>query len=497
MSSLLTHGAVRDLHTGMTRSRSRAQSAAREAEAAAAEFATALRGRLLASALASGDEAEAAGARAQVAESQATRASYVLALDDRLAASVEAPVTRQTIAGVAFPEKDAWAIIDLAEADGSTVRLAIVHPDPARQEMASLLSAGWIPRDGDRIGLPALRGLGEWVAVTDTVDGAVRESAHSAANLDLLLALGFDACLIVPIVIDDRILGAITFVSGQPRTGYSPEEIALAERIARACAHALRTVDLFSTSEARVLAAEALYRSRTDAWSHVTHELRTPLSAIGGYAELLELGTHGELTPAQRVDIGRIRWNQHHLLGLIGDILTYVRGDAGGIEFVPADVDLREVGREVCEMLEPLFAKKQQRFVPAEGVLGPVVARADARRVQQIVINLVTNASKYSPEASEVSVRCAVEGEWAFIEVVDAGDGIPEAHRESIFEPFVQLAAGASGRQGGVGLGLAIARQLARGMAGDVGVAAGPGGGSVFRLRLPCAARAVPEAADH
>jgi signal transduction histidine kinase len=223
---------------------------------------------------------------------------------------------------------------------------------------------------------------------------------------------------------------------------------------------------------------------------HVTHELRTPLSAIGGYAELLENGVRGEVNEAQQRDLQRIRWNQQHLLALITQILDFVRVDTRPIAFTLVDFDLAAAVHEVADMLESLIAGKQQRVELDAGATDATVAHADTARVRQIMINLLTNALKYSHHEGLVTIRCGPADAGVFAEVIDHGPGIPEDELESIFEPFVQLSADAGHREGGVGLGLAIARELARGMRGDLTVTSVVGQGSAFRLTLPGGRRA-------
>jgi signal transduction histidine kinase len=439
-----------------------------------------LGGRLVTAALAATD-------RANAAEGSVKRADYLAALSRRLSGSLDESSTRETIAQVALPDADAWAVVDLAAPDGSPVRLAITHPDPAKQAIANTLSTQWLPREGDPIGLPAVRGTDRPVAITTRMDDVLAASAHSPEVLALLRELGFRACLVVPIRTTSRETdGAITFIGAHPRLRFLREEVDLAERIATASAHALRNARLFTAVNERRSVAEQSNRARTDALGHVTHELRTPLNAIGGYAELLALGVRGPINAEQLKDLERIRWNQAHLLELITDILKFVRADTRKIVYRLANTDLGAVAREVGEMIEPVFSAREQRLILDDTCTrDTAVALADADRVRQIMINLMTNASKYSPSGSRATVTCGESPAGVFVELADAGAGIPEDQLETIFEPFVQLPAGVESRGGGVGLGLAIARQLARGMGGDLTVRSQLGTGSTFRLSLP------------
>jgi len=458
-----------------------------ERRAAPAAAAT-IKGRLVTAALDAIDRADAA-------EGNVRRADYLAALDRRLSGSLDESRTRETIAQVALPERDAWAVVDLAAPDHTAVRLAVVHPDPAKQVIADALNVHWVPREDDPIGLPAVKRTGQPIALVAGVDAALTAAAHSTEDLVLLRELGFCACLVVPIRTEADVDGAITFVSAHPRSRFTPDELKLAMRIAAASAHALRNARLFRAINERRSAAETSNRTRTDALGHVTHELRTPLNAIGGYAQLLSLGVRGPVNEAQLKDLERIRWNQRHLLDLITEILSFVRADTRRVVYEPTNASLATIARAAADMIGPIFEDKAQRIV-FDDSCGPDVAMAwaDAERVRQILINLMTNASKYSPRAAVVTVRCGLTPESVFIELSDTGSGIPEDQAEAIFEPFVQLAGGSGQRLGGVGLGLAIARQFARGMGGDLTVRSKVGIGSTFRLTLPKGRQARPTA---
>jgi signal transduction histidine kinase len=437
-------------------------------------------GRLIVAALAETDRADAAERRSE-------RLDYLAGLQERLAASLDETEMRKTLASVCLPGADSWAIVDLVESN-SILRLAIPRADETDQAIAESLNGQWAPRDDDPLGCPAVKRTGRTIELVHDLDDVLAAAAHGPENLAILRALGFAACLVVPIRSGDRIDGAITFVARHARGRYTDDEVAFAEQVAAACGRALENARSFAAIDQRRKAAEDSERAKTDALGHVTHELRTPLSAIGGYAELMEMGVRGPVTEGQRRDLVRIRWNQQHLLSLISQILSFVRVDTGRAEFTITDVDLGPVAASAAEMIAPLIAAKGQVVVYEACDPGVAIARADADKVRQIAINLVTNAMKYSPERSRVIVRCGTSHAGPYVEVCDEGEGIAEDQLESIFEAFVQLPGGAAKRSGGVGLGLAIARQLARGMNGELSVTSELKVGSTFRLTLPAAA---------
>jgi PAS domain S-box-containing protein len=248
--------------------------------------------------------------------------------------------------------------------------------------------------------------------------------------------------------------------------------------------------DVTSEREARAAAeraqaaAEAANRAKGEFLAVMSHELRTPLNAIGGYAELLELGIRGPITDAQRADLARIQASQKHLLGLINQVLNYTRVDAGAVRYDLAQVPLADalVGAEALVL--PQARARGLTLTLGECPPG-LVARADPDKLQQVLLNLLTNAVKFTETGGELRVTCAEREAHVAIAVADTGVGIAAEKLASIFEPFVQVDQGLTRQHEGVGLGLAISRELARGMGGDLTAESTPGVGSTFTLTLP------------
>ena len=237
---------------------------------------------------------------------------------------------------------------------------------------------------------------------------------------------------------------------------------------------------------ARLLeAAQAASRAKSDFIAAMSHELRTPLNAVLGHLELLELGIHGELTRPQQESLERIGAATRHLRGLIEEVLSFARLEAGRTDLQLTEVELDEVVREVAAVIEPLARQKQLDFAvesdPGEGM------RTDADKVRQILINLAGNAVKFT-DAGEV--RISVESREApadeiVVSVSDTGSGIAPEDQDRLFRPFEQLESGYSRRHGGTGLGLYLSRQYATLLGGRIEVNSEVGRGSTFSLVLP------------
>jgi signal transduction histidine kinase len=233
--------------------------------------------------------------------------------------------------------------------------------------------------------------------------------------------------------------------------------------------------------------AETATRAKSQFLAVMSHELRTPLNAISGHVQILEMGIHGPTTPEQREALGRIARSQRHLLRLINEVLNLSRVETGRVEYAIESLDAHDVVNEVLPMVEPQM-KAKRLACEVKAPASPVVFEGDREKLTQILLNLMSNAVKFTPAGGRVRVDFSTSTDasnLAFIHVSDTGIGVPTDKHEVIFEPFVQVQTGPTRAVEGAGLGLAISRELARGMGGDVTVRNREGGGSIFTLMLP------------
>jgi signal transduction histidine kinase len=292
--------------------------------------------------------------------------------------------------------------------------------------------------------------------------------------------------MVVPLTARGHTFGALTLVSAESRRRYTEEDLALAAELARRAAFA---IDNGRQHQAALLAqqnAEAANRVKSDFLAAMSHELRTPLNAIAGYVDLLLAGVRGALTPGQAADLERVQRAQRHLGGLIAEVLNFARAEAGRIEYHVTHVSLSALLGDLPGFVEPQLRERSLAFYCAAPE-PDLVARADPEKARQILLNLISNSMKFTPSGGRIDVRCESRGSEVLIHVTDTGVGIPPERIDSVFEPFVQLHRSLTASSGGIGLGLAISRDLARGMGGDLTAASTQGEGSTFTLALPAA----------
>jgi len=234
--------------------------------------------------------------------------------------------------------------------------------------------------------------------------------------------------------------------------------------------------------------AWAASQAKSEFLASMSHELRTPLNAIGGYAELLAMGIRGPLNAEQAQDIARIRRSQQHLLTLIQDVLNFAKVDAGQTEYHITAVPIDDALRDTESMIAPQILAKGLHY-SYRGAGKTAAVLADPEKLQQIVLNLLTNAVKFTEPGGTITLSSELSGNCIDIRVADTGPGISPEKLNRIFDPFVQAERRLNQPVQGVGLGLAISQDLAHAMDGKVTVESVLGEGSAFTLSLPRAPR--------
>ncbi len=421
---------------------------------------------------------------AEDAEAARRRAAFLAEAGRLLTESVDQTSTLVALTKLALPTLGAWCIVDILEEGDAIHRLGIYHSDPAKQKLAHELEARWIPDADDPFGAAAMLKNPRTIGITDSIEAILAATAHGAENLDVLRQLGIGSLLTVPLKARGKLLGAVTFVSTQRERSYRSAEVQLAEDLAARAALALDNAQTYDMALELKRTAETANRAKTAFLGAMSHELRTPLNAIGGYIDLLDMGLRGPVTKEQHADFARVKTSQQHLTLLITEILNFARVGAGGMSYVVSDFKACDKLQHAIDLIEPLFGQKGLVF---DGVKGDVsiVARADPERATQILVNLLSNAIKFTGAGGHIGADCAATADTVTLRITDTGIGIAEDKFEAIFEPFIQLKEGLTDRESGVGLGLAIGRDLARAMNGELSVKSTEGKGSSFTLSLP------------
>ena len=398
-----------------------------------------------------------------------------------LAASLDYEVTLRTLARLAIPTMGELCAVDVIAADGSIERLATAHVDPDKERLAETLIARYPLKPSTKFGVPDVLRTGRGVLHPELPAWLEEPSARTEEDRAMLRALALRSLIIVPMTARGRMLGALLFATGSGRR-YGEDDFVLAQDLARRAAIAVDNARLYK-------AAQDANRAKDAFLAVLSHELRTPLTSVLGWARML---ASGQLDPARtRQAIETIERNALLQAQLVNDLLDVSRIVIGKVQLDIRPVELVPIVEQALEAPARTAAAKRVRF---ESQLDPAVGRVmgDPLRLEQIVTNVVGNAVKFTPEGGRVEVRLERDGDHVALVVRDTGLGIePEALRY-IFEAFRQVETGTSRRHGGLGLGLAIARNLAELQQGTLtGASDGAGRGATFTVRFPSVAAPV------
>ena len=290
--------------------------------------------------------------------------------------------------------------------------------------------------------------------------------------------------IVVPLVMTEVANGAL--ILGRTDVPFSEEEFARTQIIAERAAATIERITFTVRLQEQNAALIAANRHKDTFLTNMSHELRTPLNAVIGFAQLLADGlvTEEEDRNAAYTDILE---SGRHLLSMVNNVLDVARVGSGQEHLVAESIALPPVLAAVERMCAPLFAGKSQRFtLDLRGDISPV--RADADRLRQVLLNLLSNAQKFTPPGGTVTMRVGMDGaERVSIAVTDNGIGIAPEHQAVVFEAFRQVETGYARAQQGTGLGLALTKQLVNLMNGTITLHSTPGEGSTFTVTLPVA----------
>ena len=304
-------------------------------------------------------------------------------------------------------------------------------------------------------------------------------------RLQGLFAVSDDCFIAVPLVVGGTVTGLLAAALGRVSTD-SDEWLfsALADQAAVALENARVSEEVRPELESRLRASEGATSAKDRALSTLAHDIRSPLGAIDGYSAALEDGLYGPINEKQRAVLARVRMSGHHLLSLLDNVMDMARLSAGVMGVRDDAIDLRDVARQAVDMLTPAsYAKRQTLRLTG----GPAVAtRGDAACTRHVLVNLIGNAVKFTPNDGMITVVAETvrvdETAWGEIRVTDSGPGIDVAERDAIFQPYYRSESTAA--LPGIGLGLAISHALVAQMGGRLGVESDDGAGSSFTIRL-------------
>jgi signal transduction histidine kinase/CheY-like chemotaxis protein len=419
------------------------------------------------------EEQSQSRAAAELAE---RRAVFLADAGAALASSLNYQDTLKTVSQLAVPEIADWCAVDIVDHRGSLTRLAVSHVDPGKIAFAETLQQQYPPDPAAPHGVHECVRTRTPILIEEISEEMVRAGARDAHHAELILELGLQSYMCVPLVAHGRALGALTFAVAESGRRYTKADLRFADDVASRAALAVENARAYDE-------VSRANRLKDDFLATLSHELRTPLNAVLGYTRMLRTGALPADKHARALET--VERNALSLTQLVEDVLDVSRIEAGKIRLDVQPVSLPRVVEAAIATVKPAADARGVRIQTIVNPLTPHIS-GDAERLQQIIWNLLSNAVKFTPRGGRVQVRLEQVDSSVEVVVSDTGAGIARDFLPHVFERFRQADSRFSREHGGLGLGLAITRHLVEMHGGTIEAASdGQGTGSTFRIRLP------------
>jgi signal transduction histidine kinase/ActR/RegA family two-component response regulator len=430
-------------------------------------------------------------------DSPASRLAFLAEAGSLLASSLDYQTTLATVALLAVPTLADWCAVDVVEEDGRLGRVAVVHADPAKIELAQELGRRYPPDPNQAHGVPEVIRSGRPELHPEITDELLRERIQDEELLRILRQLGLHSAMIVPLLARGRTFGALTLVSAESGRRYGADDLALAQDLANRCAVAVDNARLYRAAQAaeqrhrdqeeelrrRADALAAAARHKDEFLAILAHELRNPLAPIRNALYVLRLrGTDGT-TLSWAEDV--LERQVGHLARMVEDLLDVSRMARGKVVLKRERVDLTRLVRVAAED-HRADLERGRLCLELDLPPTPLWVEGDATRLSQVVDNLLHNAGKFTNPGGRVTVRIHRAEGQAAVTVRDTGVGIAWDVLPHIFDTLTQADATLERSQGGLGLGLALVKGLVELHGGAVKAHSdGLGQGAEFTVTLP------------
>ena len=417
-------------------------------------------------------------------QKRAEERQHVLAEAGRIFSSpLDYQPTLANVCKLVVPIFADWCSLELLGEDGQLQYREVAHSDPAKVELAREYRRRYPARPDDRVGVMRVFRTGQPEFFPEVSDELLVRGARDQEELHRLRELGLRSVMIVPLTARGRTLGTLTLVTAESSRRYGEDDLRLALELGSRAALAVDNARLFEELRAND-------RRKDEFLAMLAHELRNPLAAIDNAVSLIELPDAGRHNIDWSTEV--ISRHVRHLTRLIDDLLDVSRITRGKIQLRKTKIDACPVFKSAIESVRPLFEERKHRLSTA---FGPdLILDADPTRLEQIAVNLLSNAAKYTESHGQIWFSARRANNEIVIQVRDTGIGITSEQLPNVFEPFVQGDRSLERAAGGLGIGLTLVRKLTELHGGTVMARSdGPGKGSEFTVTLPAVSETVSE----
>ena len=412
----------------------------------------------------------------EAADHARQQAAYLAQAGTVLSSSLDYEATLRSVANLSVPTIADWCAIDMVGDRGALQRIAVAHVDPAKVEFARMLQERYPADPNAPGGVHEVIRTGKPAYMSRIPPELLEAAAQDDEQRRIIRELNLTSYMSVALTVQGKAIGAITFVSAESGRQYTEEDVRFARELASRASLAIENARAYER-------ANDASRLKDEFLATLSHELRTPLNAVLGYARMMRTQTLSGKTAQGVWDV--VERNATALQQIIEDVLDVSRIVAGRLRLDVEPVDLPAILREAAATVMPAANAKGVRV---ETVIDPLTTpvSGDAARLQQVVWNLLSNAIKFTPRGGKVQLRLSRVNSHIEVTVSDTGCGISPDFLPFVFERFRQADASFSREHGGLGLGLAIAKQLAELHGGTITASSGgTNQGATFTLTLP------------
>jgi PAS domain S-box-containing protein len=412
------------------------------------------------------------------------RRNLLAEVTTELGQSLDYEATVMRIAWLTVPRLADWCAVDLTvEGEPLPRRLAVAHTDPEKIELVRQISERYPPSPDAQSGVLQVIRTGQPELYADIPPALLEASAQDAEHLRLIQTLQLRSAMVVPFGIRGRVLGAITLAYAESGRSYAPEDLEFAQDLARRCAGAIDNARLYQAEQRARRDADLANRAKDEFLAVVSHELRTPLNAILGWSKLLSRPDFDERRRSSAIET--VERNAIAMAQLIEDLLDMSRVVSGKLRLNVQRVMLAQTVEAAVESVRPSANSKGVSLHLDLDPAAPDLV-GDPTRLQQITWNLLSNAVKFTPKGGNVTVALRRIDAHLEVQVKDTGRGIEESFLPHVFDAFRQGQSAAASSRGGLGLGLAITKQLVELHGGRIeATSEGLGTGATFTVAFP------------
>lgn len=426
------------------------------------------------------------------ARKQAEHRQHVLnEAGNLLASPLDQHITLQEIAHLIVPSLADYCRIALLDEQQQIKGITANHIEPEKIALVSALYEQYKDRASSSHGLQKLIENGQAELISVVSDDVLQTVADNPALVAMVTTLGLKSYMGVPLIARGRTIGAITFSSVQPHRYYTDEDVAFAQELARRIALALDNAQLYQAAQTEIAERKLVElqlrqsEERKDAFIRMaSHELKTPVTSLKGFTSVLQRRLSKQGDEQSLAYLSKIDRQVNKLTKLINDLLDVSKIQTGKLSYQEEPVDMVALVQEIVENIQgttPTHVLEMQTKQPT----GNVIVMGDRDRLGQVIINLLTNAIKYSPNAKKVLICVGQVGENALVSVQDFGIGIGSEHQNKIFEQFYQINDPEEKTYPGLGIGLYISSEIVKRHGGRMWVESSKGNGSTFHFTIP------------